>query len=299
MGRLRELAGTTPERFRTTCKWVPVDLWTSTDLEALRRGVAELESRIAPTERWRMTVEKRGEGAASTTALIADLAQLVPAPVDLTHPDKTLLLQLFADRAALSVLATSDVFSLVPVPWLGAARRTSAGSSSAGAARRALPAMPATVAALTASLAELGASLVGQVATAGSDGARPFRETVDVALELLGGTVPRWSVLADWNRWCVETGARFFVWEPSRRELSDRARAEALVHTIMMMFAREKAVRQYLASGVREAEIAMAGDDCVVCDPHRHQRIALDDGAAAALPPFHPGCRCGLRPHLG
>jgi hypothetical protein len=66
----------------------------------------------------------------------------------------------------------------------------------------------------------------------------------------------------------------------------------------MMLSAKEQAVRTYLASGVREAEIAMAGDDCVVCDQHRHRRAPLAAGPAG-LPPFHPGCRCGLRPHLG
>lgn len=89
------------------------------------------------------------------------------------------------------------------------------------------------------------------------------------------------------------------VWAPCRGELPDRERAEALLHTIMMLSAKAQAVEAYRAAGVREAEVAMAGDDCLVCDEHRHACVPLDDGAASALPPFHPGCRCGFRPHLG
>ena len=118
---LREAVVSCPERFRATCKWVPVDLWTGVDVEAMRRGVTQLQGRIAPTERWRMTVEKRGQTAMPTPALIAALAEGVPARVDLTHPDKIVMVQLFATGVALSVLAPADVFSIVPVPWLATA----------------------------------------------------------------------------------------------------------------------------------------------------------------------------------
>jgi len=119
---LREVAATTPEVFRTTCKWVPVDLWTRGDFEAMRQGVSRVQVGIGPTERWRMTLEKRAQVTMPTPALIAALAELVHAPVDLTNPEKILMIQLFPDRAALSVLSPSDVFSIVPVPWLRLAR---------------------------------------------------------------------------------------------------------------------------------------------------------------------------------
>jgi hypothetical protein len=297
---LREAAAASPWRFRATCKWVPVDLWTAGDLEAMRRGVVQLRDRIAPTERWRMTLEKRAPGDSPGPALIASLAELVPARVDLVHPDRILLVQLFPGQTALSVLAPPDVFSIVPVPWQAEATAAAARGAAprrAGASRE-TPGMPATLEALAASLPALGPELIGRMANAAADSSRPFHEAVDLAIELIGGVVPRWPLLSEWNRWCRRSGASFFVWAPARGELPDRSRADALVHTIMMLSAKEQAVRTYLASGVREAEIAMAGDDCVVCDQHRHRRAPLAAGPAG-LPPFHPGCRCGLRPHLG
>jgi hypothetical protein len=161
-----------------------------------------------------------------------------------------------------------------------------------------IPSMPPTLQALATSLPGSSPAGVERIAALVRGSVRPFRELVDLALERLGGAVPEWPLLADWNRWCLARGASFFVWQPSRTGLDDRQQAEALIHTIMMLSAKEQAVRDYRASGLQEAEVAMAGDDCEICDVHRHRTVPLTTAALADLPPFHPGCRCGFRPHL-
>ena len=165
--------------------------------------------------------------------------------------------------------------------------------------RRAAPpaAMPATLDALARSVG-LHPAIVQRLAAFVRASRSPFREIVDPALELLGGVIPEWPLLSEWNRWCLDTGARFFVWQPERGGLSDRTRLEAFIHTITIISAKEQAVADYLESRVREAEVAMAGDDCVVCDEHRHRVVPLSGGMMDALPPFHPGCRCGVLPRV-
>jgi hypothetical protein len=158
--------------------------------------------------------------------------------------------------------------------------------------------MPATLDALAHSLVGVHPATVQRLAAFVRAGRRPFRETVDPALELLGGVIPSWPLLADWNEWCLASGSRFFVWQPERGGVSDRTRLEALLHTIMMVSSKEQAVRDYLASGIREAQVVMAGDDCVVCDEHRHRIVPLSESPMSELPPFHPGCRCGVWPRL-
>jgi hypothetical protein len=158
--------------------------------------------------------------------------------------------------------------------------------------------MPATVGALADSLSGVPRLLIDRVAVAVRGSARPFPQLVELAIELLGGGVPDWPLLSEWNRWCVERGASFFVWRPSRDAFSDRERAEPLVHTLMMLSAKEQAMADYRASGIAEARVATAGDDCVICDAHRHAVVPLSPAAMGELPPFHPGCRCGFRPHL-
>jgi hypothetical protein len=158
--------------------------------------------------------------------------------------------------------------------------------------------MPATLDALARSLVNVPPAIVARLATFARASRHPFRELVDPALELLGGVIPDWPLLSDWNRWCLSSGASFFVWQPERGTVSDRRRLEALLHTILMISGKEQAVRDYLASGVREAEVAMAGDDCVICDVHRHRVVPLSDRTMDQLPPFHPGCRCGVLPRI-
>jgi hypothetical protein len=40
-------------------KWVPVDLWTLSDMDFIQEAVRKLRNRIYVGARWRMTVEKR------------------------------------------------------------------------------------------------------------------------------------------------------------------------------------------------------------------------------------------------
>ena len=159
-------------------------------------------------------------------------------------------------------------------------------------------AMPTSLEALARSVTNVPPVVIRRLADFARGSRRPFRETVDLALELLGGAVLEWPMLSERNRRCVATGARFFVWEPARGELLERTRLEALLHTIMMISAKEQAIGDYLSSRIGGAEVVMAGDDCPVCEAHRHRVVPLSEGVASELPPFHPGCRCGVLPHL-
>jgi hypothetical protein len=126
----------------------------------------------------------------------------------------------------------------------------------------------------------------------------PFSDLVDLTLERLGGVIPAWPLLDAWNRWCFECRLDFFVWHPGPHDLGDRRRLEVLVHTLVALTTKERNVASYRRAGVAEAEVVMAGDDCPICGEHRHQVVSLSEGAPAALPPFHPGCRCRVVPHL-
>lgn len=157
--------------------------------------------------------------------------------------------------------------------------------------------MPATLEELARSL-DRPPGLVRRVAAFVQGNDRPFRELVDPALELLGGVVPAWPLLDRWNDWALANHASFFVWQPHRAGLSDRQRLEVLIHTIMMLAGKERGLADYRNASIAAAEVVMAGDDCVICDTHRHEVVPLSADAPARLAPFHLGCRCGILPHL-
>ena len=115
--RLRLLQSTAPGAFRFTYKWVPVDLWSASDVASLREAVTRLRERIAPGERWRITVERRALGCPPARELI-DVADLVDRKVDLVHPDKILVIEVFESSAALAVVTPEDVLTVAPIAAL-------------------------------------------------------------------------------------------------------------------------------------------------------------------------------------
>ncbi len=113
---LRSLLQQNPLLFRGTSKYVPVDIWTYSDIESLKEAVVRLRERIKVGEKWRMTVEKRRYTQYHTIELIEMLAELISEKVDLKKPDKILRVDIMGEYAALSVLAPDEIFSSTKLP---------------------------------------------------------------------------------------------------------------------------------------------------------------------------------------
>lgn len=110
-GRLRTLFLEEPLILQYTLKWVPVDLWTLSNMDSMKEGVQKLREKIQRGERWRMTVEKRRYTKHHKIEIIRELADLVDEKVDLTDPDKILHVEIVGKHTALSVLTPQDIFS--------------------------------------------------------------------------------------------------------------------------------------------------------------------------------------------
>ena len=100
-----------PAAFQYTLKWVPVDLWVSSDLESMREAVLKLRDQIRPGERWRMTVEKRRYTMYHKIDIIDGLAELIDEKVDLRNPDKIVRIDIIRKNAGVSVLSPQHIFS--------------------------------------------------------------------------------------------------------------------------------------------------------------------------------------------
>ncbi|MEA2090151.1 MAG: THUMP domain-containing protein [Thermoproteota archaeon] len=112
IGQLRRLFLEEPLIFQCTLKWVPVDLWTLSDIDSMKGGVRKLRDKIQRGERWRMTVEKRRYTKHHKIEIIRELAELVDEKVDLTNPDKILRVEIIGKYTALSVLKPQNIFSV-------------------------------------------------------------------------------------------------------------------------------------------------------------------------------------------
>lgn len=110
---LRTLFSKDPFILQQTLKWVPVDLWTNSDMDSMKEAVAELKNKIRAGETWRMTVEKRRYTRYHKIDIIRELADLIDEKVDLEKPDKILRVDIIGKYAGVSVLTPEDTFSVV------------------------------------------------------------------------------------------------------------------------------------------------------------------------------------------
>jgi len=94
-------------------KWVPVDVWTDSSIESMKRVVVQLRGMIGEGEKWRMTVEKKRYTKHHKSEIISDLAELIDEKVDLKNPDKILRIEIIGKYAGMSILKSREVFSSV------------------------------------------------------------------------------------------------------------------------------------------------------------------------------------------
>lgn len=113
--RLRRMFNKDPFILQQTTKWVPVDLWTHSNINSMRDAVEVLRSKIRVGEKWRMIVEKRRYTQYPKIEIITALAELIDEKVDLENPDKILRVDIIGKYAGFSVLTPQDIFSISKV----------------------------------------------------------------------------------------------------------------------------------------------------------------------------------------
>jgi len=109
---LRVLFSQDPKRFQYTSKWIPVDLWTDSDIESMRKAVEPVKGKIKHGERWRMIVERRRYTLYHKIDIITALAELIEEKVDLTNPDKILRIDIIGKFVGVSVVLPCEFFSM-------------------------------------------------------------------------------------------------------------------------------------------------------------------------------------------
>jgi tRNA acetyltransferase TAN1 len=100
-----------PSIVQHTSKWVPIDLWTDSNIESIKEGAAKLRGMIGTGETWRMTVERRRYTTLHKIDIIRAVAELIDERVDLEKPDKTLRVEVIGKHAGISVLKPYEIFS--------------------------------------------------------------------------------------------------------------------------------------------------------------------------------------------
>lgn len=112
---IEELRGILKERpyeFRYSLRIIPIQKVTRTDLGEIERIVTQLAEEIKENETFRVTVEKRFTHMSSRDIIEAAAAN-IERKVDLTKPDKIVLIEIVGGLTGISVLKPSEIMSIV------------------------------------------------------------------------------------------------------------------------------------------------------------------------------------------
>ncbi len=109
---LRNIFKESPQRIAHAVKWVPVDLWCSSELETMVRTVDSIKDQISPDETWAMDLEKRRYPDHHTYEVVTKLSAPFTQKVNLKTPDKYLRVDIIGEQAGISVLKPQEIFSI-------------------------------------------------------------------------------------------------------------------------------------------------------------------------------------------
>jgi tRNA acetyltransferase TAN1 len=106
-----------PSSFVHTLKWVPIDYWTTSDLESMANGIVMLRNRIAKGEKWMMVIEKRRYTGYHKIEIIKHLAEYIDEKVDLRNPDKIVRIDIIGNNGGISVVKPDETFSIATASY--------------------------------------------------------------------------------------------------------------------------------------------------------------------------------------
>lgn len=110
--KLREILQGRPYEFRYLLRVIPVEKVVRTDLEQIQSAVQELSSKITDNESFRVTVEKRFTTIASKD-IIEVAATNLKRKVNLSNPDKILLIEVIGGLTGISVIKPDEILSVL------------------------------------------------------------------------------------------------------------------------------------------------------------------------------------------
>jgi len=110
--KLRKILHERPYEFRYTLRIIPIEKVVHTDLEKIQRVARELTSKIEENETFRITLEKRFTAMPSRN-IIKEVAANIERKVDLSKPDKILLIEVVGGLTGISLIKPDGILSVM------------------------------------------------------------------------------------------------------------------------------------------------------------------------------------------
>lgn len=109
---VRDLFAGDPESVKFTLKWVPADFWCEGSIDGIKSMVKEeAKDLFVATDQYSIDVVKH-RSVLHKEQVVEAVAPLLKGKVNLEFPQKVLRIELFDNRASVTVLKPKDVFSV-------------------------------------------------------------------------------------------------------------------------------------------------------------------------------------------
>jgi len=108
----REILKERPYEFRYLLRLIPVEKVVETNLEQVQKAIQELSPKIAEGETFRVTVEKRFT-TMSSKELVEAAALCVKRKVNLSKPDKIILIEVLGGLTGVSITRPEETLSIL------------------------------------------------------------------------------------------------------------------------------------------------------------------------------------------
>jgi tRNA acetyltransferase TAN1 len=110
--KLRTLLKQNPHEFRYTLRIIPIQKVVETTQDKIAETATQLATQIQPNETFRITIEKRHTNIPTETIIEATAAN-INRKVNLTTPDKTILIEIVGPLTGISILKPNEIISTV------------------------------------------------------------------------------------------------------------------------------------------------------------------------------------------
>ncbi|HUY00491.1 MAG TPA: THUMP domain-containing protein [Candidatus Deferrimicrobium sp.] len=110
--KLRNLIREDPLILRFVLKVMPIEFVVETTAEDIIKTASEYVNRFQDNETFRITIKNRFSPL-DTTGLIVKIAEFIDRKVDLTHPDKEIMIQILGNFTGITLLTSEDVLAKV------------------------------------------------------------------------------------------------------------------------------------------------------------------------------------------
>jgi tRNA acetyltransferase TAN1 len=109
---LRAVLRERPYEFRHTLRVIPIERVVPTDLNKIQETATELSLKIEETETFRVTVEKRFT-TTHTKEIVEAVAKNIKRKVNLTKPDRIILVEVLGRLTGVSLTKPEDTLSVL------------------------------------------------------------------------------------------------------------------------------------------------------------------------------------------